>query len=65
MLVIRAEHAALGILRRQQRSQRLKVPRRRALADHDELSAAQLGQRVLDVGALVVGIDARSDDKRQ
>ena len=61
MLVIGAEHAALGILRRQQRSQRLKVPRRRALADHDELSAAQLGQRVLDVGALVVGIDARSD----
>ena len=61
MFVIGAEHAALGVLRREQRGQRLKVPRRRALADHDELTAAQLGQRVLDVGALVVGIDARSD----
>ena len=59
---IRAEqHAALGILRRHGRSQRLKIPRRRALAYHDDCRGAAR-QRVSDVGAPRGGeIDARSD----
>ena len=61
MFVIGAEHAALGVLRREQRGQRLEVPRCRALADHDELTAAQLRQRVFHVGAFMIGIDAGSN----
>ena len=61
VLVIGAEHAAVCILRREQRRERLKIPRGRALADHDELAAAELCQRVLDVGALMVGVDAGGD----
>ena len=61
VLVVGAEHAAVGVLRREQRRERLKIAGGGALADHDELAAAELRQRVLDVGALMVGVDARGD----
>jgi len=61
MLVVGAEHAALGILGRQQRGERLEIAGGRALADHDELAALELGQRVLHGRALVVGVDADRD----
>ena len=61
VLVVGAEHAALGVLRREQGDQRLEIARGRALADHDELAALQLGQRVFQCGAFVVGIDAGGD----
>ena len=39
VFVVGAEHAALGVLRREQRGQCLEVARGGALADHDELAA--------------------------
>ena len=61
VLVVRAEHAVGVVLRREQREQRVEVARGRALADHDVLSALELGDGVLDGAALVVGIDAGGD----
>ena len=61
VLVVSAEHAALGILRREQRRKRLKVARGRALAHHDELAPAEFFQSVGGCGALVVGVYARRD----
>jgi hypothetical protein len=39
VLVVRAEHAALGVLAVQQPHQCLQIPGGSALADHDELAA--------------------------
>ena len=61
MLVVGAEHTALGVLRREQGSKRFQIARGGALADHDELASLQLCQRVLHRGAFVVGIDACGD----
>ena len=61
MLVVRAEHAVGVILRCEQREQRVEVARGRALADHDVLSALELGDGILNGAALVVGIDAGGD----
>ena len=61
VLVVRAEHAVGVILRCEQREQRVEVARGRALADHDVLSALELGDGILHGAALVVGIDAGGD----
>ncbi len=61
VLVVRAEHAVGVILRREQREERVEIARRRALANHDVLSALELGERIFDGAALVVGIDAGGD----
>ena len=61
MLVVGAEHAALDVLVAQQRRERLEVARGGALADHDKLAALELGNGVVELGALVVGVDARGD----
>ena len=56
VLVIGAEHAALHILITQQRRQRLQIAGGRTLADHDELAPLQLGDGVVQVVALMVGV---------
>ena len=61
VLVVGAEHAVGVVLRREQREQRVEVAGRCALADHDVLSALELGERVFHGTALVVGVHARSD----
>ena len=61
VLVVRAEHAVGVILRCEQREQRVEVARGRALANHDVLSALELGDGILHGAALVVGIDAGGD----
>ena len=61
VLVVGTEHAVGVVLRCEQREERVKVARGRALADHDVLSALKLGDGVLDAAAFVVGIDARCD----
>lgn len=61
VLVVRAEHAVGVILRCEQREQRVEIARGRALADHDVLSALELGDGILHGAALVVGIDAGGD----
>ena len=58
VLIIGAEHTALHILVTQQRHQSLQVTGGSALADHNELAALQLGNRVVQIGALMVGIHA-------
>ena len=60
MAVVTAEHAALIVLRRQQGQQRIQILGRRTLPNHNVLAQTQLGQCVLHVVALVVGIDAGS-----
>ena len=61
VLVVCAEHTVGVILRREQREQRVKVARGRALADHDVLPAFELGEGVLHGAALVVGVHAGCD----
>ena len=58
MLVVGAEHAALHILVAQQGNQRLQIAGGGALADHDELAPLQLGDGVVEIVALVVGVHA-------
>ena len=58
VLVVRAEHTVGVILRREQRQQRVEVAGSGALADHDILTALDLGKRILHGGALMVGVDA-------
>ena len=58
VLVIGAEHAALHIFITQQRRQRLQIAGGRTLADHDELAPLQLGDGVVQVVALMVGVHA-------
>ncbi len=57
MLVVGSEHAAMGVLLRQQGHQRLQILCSRAFANHDKLPLAQLFQRVVQRAAFVVGID--------
>ena len=61
MLVVGAEHAAVSILAGEQGHQCLQIPGGSALPDHDELAPLQLGDGVVQVVALVVGIDAGGD----
>ena len=61
MLVVGAEHAAVHIFVAQQGNQGLQVPGGGALADHDELAPLQLGQGVVNIGALVVRVHAGGD----
>ena len=61
VLVVGAEHAPLGILVAQQGEQRIQVPGGGALPDHDELAPLQLGDGVVQVMALMVGVDAGGD----
>ena len=58
VLVVGAEHAAIHILAAQQGDKCLQIAGGGALADHDELAALQLGQSVIQIGALVVGVHA-------
>ena len=58
VLVVSAEHAAIHILAAQQGDKCLQIAGGGALADHDELAALQLGQSVIQIGALVVGVHA-------
>ena len=48
-------------LSHEQRRERLEVAGGGALADHDKLAALELGNGVVELGALVVGVDARGD----
>ena len=61
MLVVGAEHAPLGVLVAQQGHQGLQIPGGGALPDHDELAPLQLGDGVVQVVALMVGVDAGGD----
>ena len=61
VLVVGTEHAAVHIFAAQQRHQSLQIPRGGALADHNELAPLQLGQGVVQVGALVVGVYTGGD----
>ena len=61
VLVVRAEHAPLGVLIAQQGGQRLQVSGGGTLPDHDELAPLQLGNGVLKVVALVVGVHPGGD----
>ena len=58
MLVVGAEHAAVVVPGRQQGQQGVQVPGRGALPDHDELPQLELQHRILQIGALVVRVDA-------
>ena len=57
LAVVRAEQAVGGTVLEDQREQRLEVPRRRALADHDPHPQASLLQRLVVGRALVVAPD--------
>lgn len=59
--VVAAEHAALMVFPVEQRRQRLEIPGGSALTDHDKLAPLELPQRVVQVGALVVGVDTGGD----
>ena len=61
VFVVGAEHAPLGILVAQQGEQRIQVPGGGALPDHDELAPFQLGDGIVQVMALMVGVDAGGD----
>ena len=61
VLVVGAEHTVGVVLRREQRKERVKVARGRALANHDVLPAFELGEGVLHGAALVVGVHAGCD----
>ena len=61
VLIVGTEHAVGVVLRREQGEERVKVARGRALADHDVLSALELGERVLYGAAFVVGVNAGGD----
>ena len=57
VLVVAAEHAPVRVLGGQQGQQGLQVVGGGALPDHDDLAPLQLGDGVVGVVALVVGID--------
>ena len=61
VLVVGAEHAAVGVLAAEEGHQGVQVPGGGALPDHDILAPLQLGQSILQVVALVVGVDAGGD----
>ena len=61
VLIVGAEHAAVSILAGEQGHQCLQIPGGSALPDHDELAPLQLGDGVLHIMALVVGVDAGGD----
>ena len=61
VLVVGAEHASLGVFVAQQGGKGVQVPGGSALPDHDKLPPLQLGDGVVQVVALVVGIDAGGD----
>ena len=61
VLVVGAEHTPLHVLVAQQGDEGLQIAGRRALADHDELAALELGDGVVQVVALVVGVHAGGD----
>ena len=61
VLVVGAEHAPLGVFVAQQGGQGVQIPGGGALPDHDELAPLQLGDGVVQVVALVVGVDAGGD----
>ena len=61
VLVVSAEHTVGVILRREQRKERVKVARGRALTDHDVLPAFELGEGVFHGAALMVGVHAGCD----
>ncbi len=61
VLVIGAEHTAFHILVAQQGDQRFQIAGGGALADHNELTALELCNGVVQVVALVVGVHAGGD----
>ncbi|MPN14513.1 hypothetical protein SDC9_161840 [bioreactor metagenome] len=61
MLVVGAEHAALGIFVAQEGDKRFQVPGGSTLPNHDKLAPLKLGDGVAQIMALVVGIDPGGD----
>ena len=59
--VIGTEHCSVTVRRLTKGEKRVEVFCRRALADHDPLTARELLDRFLRVGALVIGADACRD----
>ena len=61
MLIVGAEHAPLHVFIAQQGSEGVQVPRRRTLADHNELAPLELGDGIVQVMTLVVGVHTCGD----
>ncbi len=61
MLVVGAEHTAFSVLVTEQGGQGFQIPCGGTVPDHDELSPFQLGNGVLKVVALMVGVDPCGD----